>query len=304
MLEGKEFIQKSLELNLFFGRIMKEHMTFIQVSLPIKNSNYILEADELKRSFEGVLFETVEVANGAIAKESIDSNELVTPFTLDAERILEDLTGVCINKDLTLAELQLVSNPDFKFTPSLENYVFDLNNRYINLMQETIDFKERLSTQFRDCDIFMFIYPSMLHHLIEEGQFYLNTLFRLQERRKITENMLKKEIFWDEIMGEHAQYIRGLLDPSEKKLFQVADSFAELFEKLLKETKETDKKDICKITKKNFQATKEIKEFKGDSTEGIIQCKIKSIINPLLADHTLREANRYLRVLREYLKKC
>lgn len=129
MVERKEFIQNSLELNLFFGRIMKEHMTFIQASLPVKNSNYILEADEFKRSFEGLLMETVNIANGTISKEVIASKELATPFTLDAERILEDLTGVCINRDLTLAELKLISDPDYEFTPYIENYVFNLKDR-------------------------------------------------------------------------------------------------------------------------------------------------------------------------------
>ena len=33
--------------------------------------------------------------------------------------------------------------------------------------------------------------------------------------------------------------------------------------------------------------------------EGIETCKIKSIILPLLADHVLREANHYLRLLED-----
>lgn len=32
--------------------------------------------------------------------------------------------------------------------------------------------------------------------------------------------------------------------------------------------------------------------------EGILQCKIRSVILPLLADHVLREANHYIRLLR------
>ena len=37
----------SLELNLFFGRIMKEHMIFMETGFLVKNSNFILEADQL-----------------------------------------------------------------------------------------------------------------------------------------------------------------------------------------------------------------------------------------------------------------
>ncbi len=38
-------------------------------------------------------------------------------------------------------------------------------------------------------------------------------------------------------------------------------------------------------------------------TEGLLNCKIKSIILPLLGDHVLREANHYLRLLNNYKTK-
>ena len=41
------------------------------------------------------------------------------------------------------------------------------------------------------------------------------------------------------------------------------------------------------------------KDFKQAGTEGIAACKIRSIILPLLADHVLREANHYIRLLRQ-----
>ena len=42
----------------------------------------------------------------------------------------------------------------------------------------------------------------------------------------------------------------------------------------------------------------EISKFKAQGTQGLVECKIKSIIIPLLGDHTLREANHYLRLLK------
>jgi len=47
---------------------MKEHMIFTEISLPIKESHLILEADNLKLSFEELLKETTELANGNISK--------------------------------------------------------------------------------------------------------------------------------------------------------------------------------------------------------------------------------------------
>ena len=302
MLSRRDFIQMSLELNLFFGRILKEHMIFMQISLPIKNSDLILEADQLKKSFEELLMETISLADGAIAKEAIDSNEIVTPYTLKAENIVESLTGVCIDQNLTLAEMRLTSRPDFDFSPELEQWVSDLNDRAINLVMEIIKFNEKVLEEFLDCHIFIFIYPDMLEHLLRETKFYLETLIDIQERKKPKKDILGTKKFWDHIMEEHALFIRGLLDPSEKALFNKANNLAEMFEKLLEEIEKVTKEEILKVIKKNLKATMEIKEFKTRATEGLIECEIKSLINPLLSDHVLREANRYIRVLKTYLK--
>ncbi|NLW40168.1 MAG: DUF2935 domain-containing protein [Tissierellia bacterium] len=48
MLSGKDYIKKSLELNLFFGRIMKEHMIFMEAGLLIIDSTSVLGGDQLK----------------------------------------------------------------------------------------------------------------------------------------------------------------------------------------------------------------------------------------------------------------
>lgn len=42
-----------------------------------------------------------------------------------------------------------------------------------------------------------------------------------------------------------------------------------------------------------------LRDFKAAGTKGIEECTIRSIILPLLADHVLREANHYIRLLEE-----
>ena len=43
--------------------------------------------------------------------------------------------------------------------------------------------------------------------------------------------------------------------------------------------------------------TQKFRDFKRAGVEGIEKCEIRSIILPLLADHVLREANHYIRLL-------
>ena len=51
------------------------------------------------------------------------------------------------------------------------------------------------------------------------------------------------------------------------------------------------------MTEETRKATVGIRDFKTQGTEGIINCKIKSIAHPLLGYHIIREANHYLRLL-------
>lgn len=304
VLKEKEYIQMSLELNQFFTRIMKEHMIFMEISLPIKNSDYILEAETLKRSFEEVLREIVDLSRGILDKEVLNSNQFVTPYTLDAEIKVEELFGVCIDKNITKSQLELTPYENSNLSYNMEKYVYELNNRIINLLMDIIQFKENVLARVLNCEVAMSIYPDMLDHLIRESKFYLKLLLDIQERMASNKGILNKKIFWDHIMEEHALYIRGLLDPSEEELIKKANDFAKLFEDLLKKAKKADKKDACQISRKNLDATKDLMAFKVDATEGLLQCQIKSITNPLLGDHVLREANRFIWILKKYLKGC
>jgi hypothetical protein len=52
-----------------------------------------------------------------------------------------------------------------------------------------------------------------------------------------------------------------------------------------------------RIASQSREAAKDIKAYKAAATEGLLRCNIESIIVPLLADHVLREANHFLRIL-------
>lgn len=92
-------------------------------------------------------------------------------------------------------------------------------------------------------------------------------------------------------------FIRGLLDPSEEELIRTADIFAKDYKELLNQARTKDCKTMDEMTRKTFEETLKYRDFKAAGTEGITDCKISSLILPLLADHVLREANHYLRIL-------
>lgn len=296
LLSRKDFIQISLETNLFFQRIIKEHLFFIETNLSPVDTEYIAEADLLKRSFEDLLGETVIFANCAIREKVLESNELVTQYTLRAEQVTARLTGASINTSITEAELDLRSDPNFDYTEWLEGKVHSINCRSLNLLEEVIEFKEKLLDLFLNCKIFMTMYPHMLEHLIREAKVYEEILESLSKKTLPNETLCNQMNFWNHIMEDHAEFIDGMLDPTEEDLKELAEELAEKFEKLVEESIRCHEKQLLE---KSLLATKEIRDYKKAATEGLLECKIKSIIPPLLADHVLREANYYLRILKE-----
>jgi hypothetical protein len=93
-----------------------------------------------------------------------------------------------------------------------------------------------------------------------------------------------------------------LLDPTEEDLISVAENFGSEFDKLTKEsTLAMDKTiSLAQLTEDSLKETLKIRDFKAQGTEGLLGCKIKSIIIPLLADHVLRESSHFLRLLKTY----
>lgn len=294
MLSRREFIRLSLEINLFFQRIMKEHLFFIETNLQPVEPNYITEANTLKQSFEELLARTVYYADGVVSRDALRSNEFVTPYTLRAEELNSRLTGASIDTEITQAELELAGNGD-EDNCRLENIVSDLNTRSLNLLQEVIDFKNELLDRVQECEIFIGLYPEMLIHDILEAEYYQELLNALQARRMPRRLQCSELNFWNHIMAEHAQFIDGMLDPTERDLKETAASFAEIFERLVNKCIESAERQIAR---KSLENTEDLRDFKRTATQGLLDCEIKSVIPPLLADHVLREANHYLRLLR------
>lgn len=304
MLSSSEFVKQSLALHLFFARIMKEHAIFLELGFTPKNKLLSQQADSLKMRIEALLSRAVALSNGVVDPSVLLSGEVFTPFTLNAENVTMNLTGVKINTKITQDEMQLTGSGRMENNPVLDQKVIALNDNAITLVSELLRFKKNILNEVLSCRLFTANYPLLLEHIIHEAEFYLEMIHMLQSREDINSDKLalENERFWNNIMAEHSKFIRGLLDPTEEALMMTANNFAMEFDQLTKEAKEAMDKTIPEkmVTDESLKATEQIKAFKVAGAQGILSCKIKSIIVPLLADHVLREANHYLRLLKGY----
>lgn len=307
MITRQKFINQSLKLNLFFLRIMKEHSIFLEASFTPKNKNLALLADGFKNEFSRLLSHAAALSKGVFSEKELKSNEFVTKYTVSAEKATQFYTGILIDSSITSIENNIKPGSVNKNIAILSEQVYVLNNNSIAAVNKIISFKRRLKADVQACRIFIATYPHLIDHIIREAMSYAEFLKRLQSGNEIDikKDMLEQETFWDDIMSEHSFFIRGMLDPTEEVLFNTANNFGKEFEALRKEALEAYKtaQDMSGITDKTLKETYKLRDFKATATEGLLSCKIKSIILPLLSDHVLREANHFISLLEDYTAK-
>ena len=291
------YIEKSLELHLFFGRIMKEHSLFLRAGFTPADPSFSARAEFFKQEFEKLLDSAVALSCGVVRKEVLCSGEIVTEFTTAAEKQTEAFTGIAINKELTARELRLCKDCRPRRIANLRAVVRQLNRRALELLNGLIRFKEQILEKVLRCEMFTMNYPLLIEHIIREAKLYRQYVEMLEREGRLTDQSMQEvECFWNQIMMEHALFIRGLLDPTEGELIQSADDFAAEYGKLLEACNHAQDQTLETTS---LDETVRFRDFKRAGTEGIEQCKIRSVILPLLADHVLREANHYIRLLSE-----
>jgi len=248
--------------------------------------------------------DAVELSDGVISMEAIASKELVTEYTLDAERKTQYLTGISINTEITEKELELSAGMAEKGGSRLIRQVSEMNRNAVELLKRAAAFTRKIADNILKCRAFSYTYLSMLEHIIGETLFHVK-LFEKLERRDAAdsiEEIVEQELVWNRIMGDHSRFMRGYLDPSENVLIGTADSFAKAFDDLHERIMaiKVNPGLLPEVTRDSMDKTMRLRSFKEQGTAGILECRIKSVIPPLLGDHVLREANRYLRLLRTY----
>jgi hypothetical protein len=299
MLTQEEYIRLSLDLNLFFLRIMKEHSFFLEAAFTERDKALAQRADQFKLQFEYLLNQAVILSSRIISREDWDSGQYVTIYTLAAEQKSQFYTGIAINSAITQQEMELAGIQSA--AESAADYVNALNNAAMTCVAALISFKTMLLEELSSCRIFLNTYWLLLDHILREAKFYYSMLGKLQNRMEVRspQELAQQEAFWNRIMAEHSKFIRGLLDPTEEALFVTADTFGREFDVLTAKAiaAQTQIVQLAEVTAESLEETKKVSGFNAAGTNGLLQCKIKAIIVPLLGDHVLREANHFIHVL-------
>lgn len=234
----------------------------------------------------------VRLSDGTIQTAVLNSGEVITLFTELAEKQTECLTGIPINQEITARTLCLRGG---QCRCANAAAVGKVNCRALKALNGLIDFKESILNCVRQGELFTVNYPLLIEHILREAKLYRKYVELLERTGDLPDGTVREdECFWNQIMMEHAEFIRGLLDPCETELIRAAEGFAEDFCRLLETCRNAHGKTMRGQT---LEKTRQFRDFKAAGTRGIQQNTIRSIILPLLADHVLREANHFIRIL-------
>ena len=173
-----------------------------------------------------------------------------------------------------------------------------------------IEYKARLGEAQTSGDLRSLVWPLFFDHTRHEAERWDR---RLNDLAGGETEFERSEVvrFWTNIMDEHARFIAHLLDPDEYELIEKAMSTSNVFRQLGDDSVAgtvgalaTEPGAVLNSLSQHpevdavMSAVQTILDFKTQAVRDIEAGRIKSIIEPKLADHVRREALKFLNELK------
>jgi hypothetical protein len=189
-------------------------------------------------------------------------------------------------------------------TPANPQAVDKLNEESLTLTRKVIMFKQKVLDDVLVGTVRGFNFPLLIEHVRREAMYFLKTLQRIHSRfeRPVDDDIIEENIFFLQIMGDHAKFIAHLLDPTERELIRQASAFGQEFDVLSSQARnlhfEPVSSDILRTQLTVFKgSTLHLRSFKEQATKLVQMSQIRSVIDPRLAAHITREAAKFLSII-------
>ena len=156
-----------------------------------------------------------------------------------------------------------------------------------------IEYKARLGDAQRDGSLRSLVWPLFFDHTRDEAERWSR---RLDASGRGEGEFERAEVvkFWSSVMDEHCRFIAHLLDPDEYDLIEKAMQTSQVFIDLGSRSQPAPAAGSNPETDAVLSAALTLLEFKTEAGRAIEGARIKSIIDPRLADHVRREAQKFV----------
>lgn len=296
LLTDNDFFEESLIINLYYLRSLRDYCTRIELSLPLIYEEARKKANELSKKCEGFLGEIVKLADNNIIDFFIESEIIVTKYTLDCELLTEKLFGIDIDTNLTEKELALKTgnvNPTSEMLLNMEK----INTEALNLSQEFLEFANNLYEKTTNQESFTYYYNSLNIYMIEEIKTYVSALERLEQKTTTSPSyVIENEYWFNSFLLGIASYLRGEIDPIYVDTFKIANDFVQEYKNILDEydnmtiTIENQKN----MTLNSLELARRFKKFLEDCINKLLKKELYFISAPITKDNALSAVNYFI----------
>ena len=113
-------------------------------------------------------------------------------------------------------------------------------------------------------------------------------------------------LFWNDIMMEHAMFFQMLLPATDKSLDtwrQQAQDFQRQFQQQLQQSAGLRADNYVAFNQRSIDMAKRFSDWKKNLREQTLSAKVRTLIWPLFLEHTAREADRFAMRLAQYNRR-
>ncbi len=292
MLSDEEFINQSITLNLFYlsnirGFCINITLSFLDDYCVNNAKKFVFRTEEILNSF-------IDEITGHVPIFALQSNFIITDYTLKCEYLTEKLFDIDLDTSIT-TQLQLLKTLPIKSNnKSLYNLMTDVNKNTFNLATEYIKFLTVIFNREINNELFSYSTPFLTRGVINLVTMHKDMLNRTIKKMAVSPTYITDyEFKMNEIMKLIAILIAARVDPSHEKIYIKANSFAIEFQvnKVNYINKDLSFEDQMNITKKLKRTMIRFSEFLEDIIIDVLNSKAYFIIEPIFLDDFYRMVN-------------
>ena len=301
MLTDQEFFLQSLISNLYYLWELREFSARIEVSFPTIYKEYIERSNELAKKAEINSKKAAKYANNSLPESVINSEIIITPYTLQLELLTEKLFGIDI--DTSITELEKSIRPG-NINPTKEQVkeMEEINEESRKIANDFIEFAKELHQKIENQEIFAFYYNSINLYLIEEANLFKTSLERLKEKATINPSyVINYEYYSTLVMQAIATFIRGEIDPIHKDIFDEANSFVIEYRNILSEYENMimSPENQKNMSLNSLELAERLKRLLEKCIQKLLKKEIYFISAPITKDNALATINFFIFNLKE-----
>ncbi|CDQ21444.1 protein of unknown function [Halobacillus karajensis] len=106
-----------------------------------------------------------------------------------------------------------------------------------------------------------------------------------------------EHLFWLQILGDHARFIRDSLYPSEEQRVEKAKEYVKQWDDLLKRVRKDEVDEMAEFSRSVGVKARDFHKFKLNLIEASLFGKVKIHLSPTFMNHMVNELEEYLLVL-------